>query len=56
MLDVCMISRGGGILGEGLGKSFVSAHGIKLRVKKGYVRGTLVGITGGDTDVAALLQ
>ena len=51
-----MRSGGGGILGEGLGTSFVSVHGSKIIVSKGSVCKNLVDITGGDTDMSALVE
>ena len=56
VLDVCLRSGGGLLLGGGLVTSFVSPHGNKLEVSEGFVRGTLVGITGGETDVAGMFQ
>ena len=49
-------SRGGGLLGGGLGTSFVSMHGRKLVIKKLYVGSTMVGISGGETVVALMGQ
>ena len=45
MLYTCLRSGGGGILGGGLGTSFVSAHVSEHGVRKGSVGSTLVGIT-----------
>ena len=42
------------MIGGGLGNSFVSTIRSKLGVSKGFVGGTLVGISGGDTYVEAL--
>ena len=56
MLDVCLISEGGGLLGGGMRKSFVYAHVNKLGVSEGSVGGILVAITGGETDVTAMYQ
>ena len=47
VLDVCMRSGSGGLIGGGLGTSFVSAHGSKIGLSKGSICGTIVGITGG---------
>ena len=52
----CLRSGGGGLIVGGLGTSFVSMHGSKLGVIKVYARGTLVGISVGETDVSALGQ
>ena len=46
VLDACLISGGGGLLGGGLGTSCVSTHGSKLGVSEGSICGTMVGITG----------
>ena len=56
MLDVCLRSGGGVLLGGGLGTYFVSANGSKPVVSKGSVGGSMVGITGGETYVATLTQ
>ena len=54
--NTCLRSEGGVILCGGLGTSFVSVYGSKLEVSKGYLGGTLVDISGGDTGVAGLGQ
>ena len=51
-----MRSRGGGLLGGGVGTSFVSVSGSKLGVIKGYVGGTMVGIEGGNNYFSVLRQ
>ena len=42
MCNKCMRSGGGGIPGEGLGTSFVSAKGSKLVVRDGSIGSTMV--------------
>ena len=42
-----LIAGGDGMLGGGLGTSFVSIIGIKLGAKYGSVGGTMVGLAGG---------
>ena len=54
--STCLRSGGGGILGGGLGTSFVSVHGDKLGVSEGAVDGNMVGLAGRDTGVAVLGQ
>ena len=56
MWSTCLRSGGGGILGGGLGTSFVSVHGDKLGVSEGAVDGNMVGLAGRDTGVAVLGQ
>ena len=56
MLDECLISVGGGLLGGGLGTTFLSAHGSKLEVIKWSVCRTMVGIPVGETDVTDPVQ
>ena len=46
-----LILRGGGMHGEGLGNYLVSVFG---RVNTGYGGGTLVGLAGGEKDVASM--
>ena len=55
-MNTCLRAGGGGLLVGGLGTYFVSAHGIKLGVSKGPIDRTLVGLEGGETYVAALVQ
>ena len=45
VLNVCLISLSGGLLGGVMRTSFVSAHESKLGVFEGYIVRTLVGIT-----------
>ena len=52
--NACLRSGGGGILGGGLETSFVSAHGSKLGVSKGYVGDTMIGLSVGDRHVEVL--
>ena len=42
--NTCLIIRGGVLLDGGLGNSFVSEHGSKLGVSKGFIGGDIVGI------------
>ena len=42
--NTCLISGDGVLLGGGLGNSFVSEHGSKLGVSKGFIGGDIVGI------------
>ena len=49
-------SEGGGLVRSVLITSFMSAHGIKIGLIKGYVGGTLVGISGGKKYVTAMVQ
>ena len=51
-----MRSGGGGLLGEGLGTSFVSVNGSKLEVSEGSEGRNLVVLVGGKTSVAVLDQ
>ena len=46
VLNVCLISLSGGLLGGRMGTSFVSAHESKIVVFEGYIVRNLVGITG----------
>ena len=56
MWNKCLRSGGSGIIRGGLGTSFVSADGSILVVIKGSVVWTMVGISGGEIDVAYLGQ
>ena len=44
------------MLGGGLGTSFMFTLGRKIRVREGSVDRTLVGLTGGETDVTEMDQ
>ena len=56
MWNTCMRSGGCGIIGVGLGTYFVSTHGRKLGIRKGYIGRTMVNISEGETYVIALGQ
>ena len=56
MWNTCLRSGGGVILGGGLVIFFLSINGSKIRLIEGYISGNLVGIEGGDTRVAVLVQ
>ena len=49
-------SRSGGLIGGGLGTSFVSIHGSKLVLSKVSVGRTEVGLSGGETVLAVMGQ
>ena len=54
MCNTCLISGGGGLLGRGMGTSFVYALGSKLGLNKGYIGVTMVSLSGGKTHVEVL--
>ena len=56
MRNKCLRSGGGGILGGGMGTSFVYMHGSKLGISEGYVGRNMVGLAVRETYVAALGQ
>ena len=56
MWNTCLRSGGGGIIGVGLGNSFVCAHGSKIGVSKGSVGRTIVGLAGGEKYLTAMGQ
>ena len=54
--NTCLRSVGGGLLGVGLGTSFVSMHGSKLGLSKGVVDRNMVVLRGGKKDLEFLDQ
>ena len=54
--NTCLISGGGGLLGGGLGTSFVSAHGSTFGIREGSVGRNMVGLTVGETYLEVLVK